>query len=71
MNVNPGGKQGILWDGWYTRDGQKVVQPMVFPHDHSETPSITKCIKAIMKEHGIWQEKLWGKCSKKHTTDSC
>ena len=71
MNVNPGGKQGILWDGWYTHDGQKVVQPMVFPHDHSETLSIAKGIKAIMKEHRIWQGKLQGKCSKKHATDSC
>ena len=72
MNVNPGGKQGILRDGWYIHDGQRVVQPMVFPPDRrSETPSIAKGIKAVMKERGIWQEKLRGKCSKKHTSDSC
>ena len=53
MNVNPGGKQGILWDGWYTRDGQKVVQPMVFPHDHWKCSLI------------LWSRNPWSKKSLK------
>jgi hypothetical protein len=31
MNLNPGGKQAHLWDGWFICDGQKITQSMVFP----------------------------------------
>ena len=50
MNVNPGGKQSLMRDGWYLHDGQKIIQPMIFPCDHPDHPNATKGIKAVMKE---------------------
>ncbi|KAJ7091696.1 hypothetical protein C8R43DRAFT_908229 [Mycena crocata] len=38
MNVNPGGKQARMHDGWYVKDGQKIIQPMIFPADHPTYP---------------------------------
>ncbi|KAG2031688.1 hypothetical protein BDR03DRAFT_1015862, partial [Suillus americanus] len=34
MNVKPGGKQAHMRDGWFMRDGVKVIQQMVYPPDH-------------------------------------
>ncbi|KAJ6583707.1 hypothetical protein B0H10DRAFT_1654173, partial [Mycena sp. CBHHK59/15] len=31
MNWRPGGKQAIMRDGWFMRDGQKIIQKMVLP----------------------------------------
>jgi len=36
MNVNPGGKQARMRDGWFMEDGIKVLQAMVFSKDNSE-----------------------------------
>ncbi|KAJ3911371.1 hypothetical protein F5877DRAFT_93793 [Lentinula edodes] len=36
MNLNPGGKQAWLRNGWFERDGNHFVQSMIFPHDHPE-----------------------------------
>jgi hypothetical protein len=70
MNVNPGGKQARMHDGWYFCDGKKVTQPMVYPVDHPASPNVPKGIKAILMESGLYQAKLRGKC-KKCTSDSC
>ncbi|TBU27119.1 hypothetical protein BD311DRAFT_846130, partial [Dichomitus squalens] len=46
MNMNPGGAQPHMRDGWYLQDGEKVVQQMNFPSDHPEHPNQPKGMKA-------------------------
>ncbi|KAG2151186.1 uncharacterized protein EDB93DRAFT_1275952 [Suillus bovinus] len=47
MNINPGGKQAQMKDGWFIdAGGQKVIQPMMFPSDHHDHPNEPKGIKA-------------------------
>lgn len=70
MNVNPGGKQSLTRDGWYLHNGRKIIQPMVFPRNHPTHLSAAKGIKVVMKDWGIWNDRLRGKCTK-HTADSC
>ena len=62
MNVNPGGKQAKLRDGWFMEDGVKVVQAMVFSMDHPDYPNEPKGIKFVLSEHGLYQSPLRGKC---------
>ena len=70
MNVNPGGKQAQMHDGWFMHEDLKITQPMIFPANHLTYPDIEKGIKAILTEHGLYEGCLWGKC-KKCTSDSC
>jgi hypothetical protein len=70
MNVNPGGKQARMRDGWFICNGEKVIQPMIYPPDHPTFPNEPKGIKAILTECGLWQPSLRGKC-KKCTSDMC
>ncbi|EIW82983.1 hypothetical protein CONPUDRAFT_53085 [Coniophora puteana RWD-64-598 SS2] len=51
MNINPGGKQARMRDGWFLRDGQKITQPMVFPSDHTDHPNQPKGIKAYIRDN--------------------
>ncbi|KDQ25265.1 hypothetical protein PLEOSDRAFT_1077894 [Pleurotus ostreatus PC15] len=52
MNLQPGGKQARLCDGWYLKDNQKVIQAMVFPADHPEHPNEPKGMKQrYLAEH--------------------
>ncbi|TBU56316.1 hypothetical protein BD310DRAFT_823845, partial [Dichomitus squalens] len=52
MNLNPGGAQPHMRDGWYLRDGEKVTQPMNFPSDHPSHPNQPKGMKANwLREH--------------------
>ncbi|KAG1725039.1 hypothetical protein EDB19DRAFT_1897832 [Suillus lakei] len=47
MNVNLGGKQAQMKDGWFIEaGGQKVIQPMIFPSNHHDHPNKPKGIKA-------------------------
>ncbi|KAG2106628.1 uncharacterized protein F5147DRAFT_578923 [Suillus discolor] len=47
MNVNPGGKQAHMKDGWFIDAGrQKVIQSMMFPSNHCDHPNEPKGIKA-------------------------
>jgi hypothetical protein len=63
MNTLPGGKQARLRDGWFERDGQVVVQPMIFSADHPRYPSQPKGIKQVLLERGLLpQTFLPGKC---------
>ncbi|TBU52039.1 hypothetical protein BD310DRAFT_833073 [Dichomitus squalens] len=55
MNLNPGGVQPRMRDGWYDRDGRRVTQTMVFPADHPDHPNQPKGIKAVLMERGLWQ----------------
>ena len=49
MNLNPGGKDvPIMRNGWFMRDGVKVVQTMV--NEQAEP----KGIKAVLVERGLW-----------------
>ncbi|KIK50514.1 hypothetical protein GYMLUDRAFT_65233 [Collybiopsis luxurians FD-317 M1] len=34
MNLKPGGKQARMCAGWFTNDGQKVIQSMIYGPDH-------------------------------------
>jgi hypothetical protein len=70
MNVNPGGKQARMHDGWFIREGLKIIQPMIFPANHPTNPNMAKGIKAVLMEHGLYKDHLRGKC-KKCTSDSC
>ncbi|KAL1743994.1 hypothetical protein HDZ31DRAFT_39713 [Schizophyllum fasciatum] len=51
MNLNPGGKQARMRNGWFTHHGQKVTQPMVFPASHPDYPNQPKGIKKYLREN--------------------
>lgn len=65
MNLHPGGKQAKMRDGWFVRNGQKVVQPMIFAMDHPEFPGEPKGIKQVLQERGLWINGLKLKCRDK------
>lgn len=71
MNLRPGGKQARMRDGWFMRNGQKVIQPMTFPKNHPEFPDEPKGIKQVLLERDLWVDKLTMKCCQgKCTTGS-
>ncbi|KAJ7575738.1 hypothetical protein C8J56DRAFT_801145 [Mycena floridula] len=53
MNVNPGGKQARLRNGWYMKGGVYVPQSMIYPANHQEHSNQPKGIKA---------KYLWDNC---------
>ena len=54
MNLNSGGKQPILRDGWFLQgDGARVVQKMVFPIGHPKA-GVPKGIKQVLQERKLW-----------------
>jgi hypothetical protein len=66
MNINPGGKQAQMQDGWFIdAGGQKVIQPMMFPSDHHDHPNEPKGIKAVLQERGLLQGRHRGRCQSK------
>jgi transposase len=69
MNINPGGKQARMHDGWYLQNGEKVIQPMNFPPNHPEHPNEPKGVKAVLTERGLYQ-RLCGKCKNKCESDA-
>ncbi|KAH7902787.1 hypothetical protein BJ138DRAFT_1021520 [Hygrophoropsis aurantiaca] len=86
MNVNPGGKQALMRNGWYIRnsDGTRIEHPMVFPPNHPQFPNEAKGIKVVLTKRG-WSlvhflakihcelnfiEFFWGKV-KKYLQDNC
>jgi hypothetical protein len=58
MNVNPGGKQAWMHDGWFTCEGLKITQPMIFPANHPTYLNIAKGIKAVLTECGLYEDRL-------------
>ena len=48
MNVRPGGKQAVMRPGWYEKDGERVVQPMVF--EEGRFAGLAKGLKAVCEE---------------------
>lgn len=71
MNVRPGGKQARMRDGWFIRDGQKIIQPMIYPPNDSQNPNAAKGIKAVLVERGLYRADLRGKCEKKCESNAC
>jgi hypothetical protein len=66
MNINLGGKQAQMKDGWFIdAGGQKVIQPMMFPSDHHDHPNEPKGIKAVLQERGLLQGRHRGRCQSK------
>ncbi len=58
MNFHPGGKQARMRDGWYMKDGKKVMQSMVFPEDHPRYPDQPKGMRVVLKERGLFRRSL-------------
>ena len=55
MNVGEGGQQAIMRPGWYlNKDGQRVVQPMVFGNKQA------KGMKAVLMERGLFKDGMKG-----------
>ena len=48
MNVNPGGSQPKMRPGWFLRNGQKVIQQMIFEEGPLE--GVPKGLKQVVKE---------------------
>jgi len=66
ISVKPGGKQACMHNGWYIYNGQKITQPLSYPKAYPDNP---KGINAMLMEHGLYQNLLWGKCESKCETD--
>jgi hypothetical protein len=49
-------------DGWFTANEQKVIQSMIFPPDHPDFPNQPKGMREVLKERGLWQNKLCMQC---------
>jgi hypothetical protein len=64
MNLSSGGKQAIMRDGWYMKNGERVTQSMVFPADHEEYPNGAKGIRQVLEERGLWRDRLLLQCKK-------
>ena len=59
-----------MHDEWFMCEGLKITQPMIFPANHPTYLNIVKGIKAVLMEHGLYKDRLRGKC-KKCMSDSC
>lgn len=78
INLNSGGKQPVMRDGWYVEgSGNKVTQRMWF--EDGDGKAIPKGLKQILTERGIWRGGLKLECKEKwkdsegkeHTRRSC
>ena len=58
MNLRPGGKQAKHRDGWYLRNGNRVMQSMNFPPNHPDFPDMPKGMKQILMEQDLWSNDL-------------
>jgi hypothetical protein len=56
MNLNPGGQQPVMRDGFYEKDGNRVVQAMTYPNDYEDADLAgkPKGIKLVLQERGLW-----------------
>ncbi|KIJ43493.1 hypothetical protein M422DRAFT_169742, partial [Sphaerobolus stellatus SS14] len=51
MNMNPGGKQPNMRNGWYVKDGIRVSQDMNFSSTHPNHPGQPKAVKKYLREN--------------------
>jgi len=65
MNMNPGGKQAKLRNGWFMQNGIHITQEMNFPATHPEFPGQPKGMKQILIEQGLFQRNIAMVCKKK------
>jgi hypothetical protein len=56
MNLKHGGKQPLMRDGWFMKDGQWVSQKMVFGPKNPGLCGQPKGIKQVLDERGLWPE---------------
>jgi hypothetical protein len=54
MNLNPGGKQAHMRDGWWMDGSVRRIQKMDYPADHREFPGEPKGMKVVLQERGLW-----------------
>ena len=65
MNVNPGGSQARMRDGWFEQNGERIMQPMIFPPNHPTFSNQPKGLRHVLAERGIDTRHLSrGKCKK-------
>ena len=72
MNLNPGGKQGMLREAFMHGKGRP--QSMSFPQNYHnlELAGKPKGIKRVLKERGLWPERgLFLECSTTHNRPGC
>ena len=55
MNLGLGGKKPCMRNGWYMRDGQKVIQSMVLEKSNGVVEP--KGIRLVLQERGLWPAK--------------
>ena len=55
MNKSSGGKQPVLRNDWFEKEGSRVAQPMNFLNDKNEL--VPKGIQQILEEKGLWPAK--------------
>lgn len=67
MNLNPGGKQPKLRDGFIYSKG--CSQSMVFPEDHPTFPGQAKGIRQVLIERGLWRPRLLLECKNNCTLE--
>ena len=63
LNLNAGGKQSQLRDGWFLNaNGNRVTQPMSFPADCADVAQRgkPKGAKVVLQERGLWRNGLFG-----------
>ena len=65
MNMNTGGKQPNMRNGWFIKDGVQVPQEMNFPPSHATHPGQLKGMKQILLERGLYWTGLVMQCKKK------
>ncbi len=70
MNLRPGGKQARMRNGWYKRNGETIIQPMIFPPDHPTYPDQPKGMQHVLQERGLWRSGLLMKCKEQCASDS-
>ena len=61
MNLGAGGNQAILRDGYYMKEGRKILQSMVGEN------RIPEGVEAVLQEPGLWKEGLRLECGKPYT----
>ncbi|KAF8223993.1 hypothetical protein L208DRAFT_1314143 [Tricholoma matsutake] len=64
MNVRPGGKQAKMHDMWFTKNGLRVKQTMVFLLNHADHLNKPKGMQEVLKERGLYPAGLCRKCKK-------